>query len=183
MSKTISSIYCKDAACTTEYPNVDVFKELLSSQGSRSDGWVGLESAISDVIKCPGEGTYGGKLQQSPGSTSTQSLGPIVMAFAILGDASAELRLMLHVPLAVDTKQIGREFWATSSRYLKRSFLLVLADELGHDIQDSPIALGDENDSDNGNGPDDTGIIGIAKLLQHQRGDEEEENTSDDEAE
>ncbi|KAI1215128.1 uncharacterized protein F4807DRAFT_21831 [Annulohypoxylon truncatum] len=66
-------------------------------------------------------------------------------------------------PSKVLAKQLGKGFWATKGRYLERSFLLALADEIGHDTkitENIPMAPGDDND------PDHTGVIGIAKLLQ-----------------
>ncbi|KAH9993889.1 hypothetical protein F4779DRAFT_222149 [Xylariaceae sp. FL0662B] len=77
-------------------------------------------------------------------------------------------------PSKVLAKQLGRGFWATKGRYLKRSFLLAMADKVGHDTkfaENIPMEPGDDND------PDDTGIIGIAQLLQlRKEGDEDEED-------
>lgn len=68
-----------------------------------------------------------------------------------------------HGPSKVLQKQLGKGFWATKGRYLKRSFLLALAEEIGHDTdfaENIPIEPGDDNE------PDETGVLGIAKLLQ-----------------
>ncbi|KAI0843672.1 hypothetical protein F5Y06DRAFT_8842 [Hypoxylon sp. FL0890] len=83
-------------------------------------------------------------------------------------------------PSQVLAKQLGKGFWATKGRYLERSFLLALAEEIGHDtnIQENiPMAAGDDNDAD------DTGIVGIAKLLQSPREDEEEDEEDSDDGE
>ncbi|XDG02249.1 hypothetical protein ABKA04_001864 [Annulohypoxylon sp. FPYF3050] len=78
-------------------------------------------------------------------------------------------------PSKVLTKQLGKGFWATKG-YLQRSFLLALADEIGHDTnfaENIPIEPGDDND------PDYTGVIGIAKLLQSK----DNEDSDDEEPE
>ncbi|KAI0897754.1 hypothetical protein F4806DRAFT_375987 [Annulohypoxylon nitens] len=64
-------------------------------------------------------------------------------------------------PSKVLAKQLGKGFWATKGCYLQRSFLLALADEIGHVTnfaENIPIEPGDDND------PDYTGVIGIARL-------------------
>lgn len=80
-------------------------------------------------------------------------------------------------PSKVLARQLGKGFWATKGHYLKRSFLLAIADEIGHGtdiVENIPIVFGDDND------PDDTGVIGIAKLLQFCGDSEEEEEEWDD---
>ncbi|KAL7622555.1 hypothetical protein AAE478_008062 [Parahypoxylon ruwenzoriense] len=82
-------------------------------------------------------------------------------------------------PSKVLAKQLGKGFWATKGRYLERSFLLALADEIGHDTniaENIPIAPGDDND------PDHMGVVGVAKPLQFYK-EEENHNSDDDEAE
>ena len=39
-------------------------------------------------------------------------------------------------PANVLKKQLGKGFWATKGRYLKRAFLLAIAEEIGHDTRD-----------------------------------------------
>jgi hypothetical protein len=84
-------------------------------------------------------------------------------------------------PANVLKKQLGKGFWATKGRYLKRAFLLAIAEEIGHDTEFSdniPMEPGDDNE------PDETGVIGIAKLLRFQKRRYEDENEEDeDEAE
>jgi hypothetical protein len=86
-------------------------------------------------------------------------------------------------PANVLKMQLGKGFWATKGRYLKRAFLLALAEEIGHDTELSdniPMEPGDDNE------PDETGVIGIAKLLRFQNRryeDEEEEDEDEDEDE
>ncbi|KAI2627631.1 hypothetical protein GGR54DRAFT_652465 [Hypoxylon sp. NC1633] len=73
-------------------------------------------------------------------------------------------------PKAVLEKQLGQWFWATKGRYLKRSFLLALANEIGHDTEfadNVPIEPGDDTD------PDDAGILSLAKLLQFPEDEDE----------
>ena len=62
-------------------------------------------------------------------------------------------------------KQLGGGFWATKGCCLNRAFLLALTEEIGHDVlgYNIPMEPGDDNE------PDETGIIGIAKLLQFQK--------------
>ncbi|RYP74434.1 hypothetical protein DL769_004011 [Monosporascus sp. CRB-8-3] len=86
----------------------------------------------------------------------------------------------LEEPSNVIDKQLGKGFWATKGRYLRRSFLLALAEEIGHDTtftENIPIEPGDDND------PDDTGLVAVAKLMQfHKReGDDDEDEDEDDE--
>ncbi|KAI0165372.1 hypothetical protein GGR52DRAFT_575464 [Hypoxylon sp. FL1284] len=79
-------------------------------------------------------------------------------------------------PEAVLGKQLGKGFWATKGRYLKRSFLLTLADEIGHDTEfaeNVPIEPGDDADSD-------VGVLSLARLFQSPE-EEEEENEDEDE--
>ncbi|KAI1251458.1 hypothetical protein MGN70_006026 [Eutypa lata] len=76
-----------------------------------------------------------------------------------------------HDPSKVLQKQLGKGFWATKGRYLKRSFLLALAEEIGHDTdfaENIPIEPGDDNE------PDETGVLGIAKLLQFPGNNEDD---------
>ena len=88
-------------------------------------------------------------------------------------------------PANVLKKQLGKGFWATKGRYLKRAFLLAIAEEIGHDTELSdniPVEPGDDNE------PDETGVIGIAKLLRFQKRryedeDEEDEDEDKDEGE
>ena len=83
-------------------------------------------------------------------------------------------------PANVLKKQLGKGFWATKGRYLKRPFLLALAQEIGHDTQLSdniPMEPGDDNE------PDETGIIGIAKLLRFQKRRYEDEDEEDEDEE
>ncbi|XDG09952.1 hypothetical protein ABKA04_009567 [Annulohypoxylon sp. FPYF3050] len=80
----------------------------------------------------------------------------------------AQLRLAWRDELRKDlsqvlSKQLGKGLWATKGRYLQRSFLLALADEIGHDTnfaENIPIEPGDDND------PDYTGVIGVTQYLQ-----------------
>ncbi|KAI1445269.1 hypothetical protein F5Y02DRAFT_427011 [Annulohypoxylon stygium] len=80
----------------------------------------------------------------------------------------AQLRLAWRDELRKDpsqvlSKQLGEGFWATKGRYLQRSFLLALADEIGHDTnfaENIPIEPGDDSD------PDYTGVIGVTQYLQ-----------------
>lgn len=68
-------------------------------------------------------------------------------------------------PKAVFEKQLGKGVWVTKGRYLKRSFLLALANEIGHDTQlaeNVPIEPGVGDDTN----PDDAGVLSLAKLLQ-----------------
>jgi hypothetical protein len=63
-------------------------------------------------------------------------------------------------------KQLGKGFWATKGRYLKCAFLLAIVEEIRHDTELSdniPMEPRDDNK------PDETGIIGIAKLLRFQK--------------
>ncbi|XXH02512.1 hypothetical protein Hte_008888 [Hypoxylon texense] len=74
-------------------------------------------------------------------------------------------------PKAVLGKQLGKGFWATKGRYLKRSFLLALANEIGHGTEFAesvPIEPGDDSD------PDDAGVLGLAKLLQFPEDENED---------
>jgi hypothetical protein len=85
-------------------------------------------------------------------------------------------------PTKVLKKQLGGGFWATKGRYLNRAFLLALAEEIGHDAlaYNIPMEPGGDNE------PDETGIIGIAKLLQFKKRhffDEEDEDEDEDEDE
>ncbi|KAI1762422.1 hypothetical protein GGR53DRAFT_501450 [Hypoxylon sp. FL1150] len=76
-------------------------------------------------------------------------------------------------PKAVFGKQLGKGFWATKGRYLKRSFLLALANEIGHDTEfaeNVPIEPGDDTD------PDDAGVLSLAKLLQFPEDEDEDED-------
>ncbi|RYO90316.1 hypothetical protein DL766_006912 [Monosporascus sp. MC13-8B] len=96
----------------------------------------------------------------------------------------AQLRLAWRLeyrqdPTKVLAKQLGKGFWATKGRYLKRSFLLALANEIGHDTtfaEDISMPPGDDNDRD------DTGLIAIAKMLQFHKkdGDDDEDDDRDD---
>ncbi|KAI1770240.1 hypothetical protein F4818DRAFT_455858 [Hypoxylon cercidicola] len=74
-------------------------------------------------------------------------------------------------PKAVLEKQLVKGFWATKGRYLKRSFLLALANEIGHDTElaeNVPIEPGDDTD------PDDARVLSLAKLLQFPEDENEE---------
>lgn len=84
--------------------------------------------------------------------------------------ALAQLKLAwrqkyLQDPKAVLEKQLGKGkgVWATKGRYLEWSFLLALANEIGHDTQlaeNVPIEPGVDDDTD----PDDAGVLSLAKL-------------------
>ncbi|XDG05446.1 hypothetical protein ABKA04_005061 [Annulohypoxylon sp. FPYF3050] len=78
-------------------------------------------------------------------------------------------------PKAVFEKQLGKGVWATRGRYLKRSFLFALDDEIGHDTQlaeNVPIEPGVDDDTD----PDDAGVLSLAKLLQFPEEESDSEN-------
>lgn len=70
-------------------------------------------------------------------------------------------------PSKVLKKQLRKGFWGTKGRYLKHSFLLALADEIGHDTE--LVCANIPGEPTDNNARDELGIIGIAKLLQSRK--------------
>ncbi|KAH8668818.1 hypothetical protein BX600DRAFT_538842 [Xylariales sp. PMI_506] len=83
-------------------------------------------------------------------------------------------------PSKVLKKELVKGFWATNGRHLNRAFLLALADEIGHDTE---LYANIPMDPGNDHGPDETGVIGIAKLLQFRKRQYEEEFGDEDDEE
>ncbi|KAI1211990.1 uncharacterized protein F4807DRAFT_472812 [Annulohypoxylon truncatum] len=94
---------------------------------------------------------------------------------------AAQLRLAWRHEYRRDTSkvlpnQLEKGFWATKGRYLKRSFLLALANEIGLDtdvVKNIPAVSGGDDNAD------DTGIVGIAKWLQFEGRREKDELETD----
>ncbi|KAI1175014.1 hypothetical protein F4777DRAFT_598860 [Nemania sp. FL0916] len=94
----------------------------------------------------------------------------------------AQLRLAWRHEYRNDPSRVQLGMWPTRGRYLAKSFLLALANEIGHDtdfVENVSVAPapGDHEEEE----PDDTGLIGIAQYLQFGRHHAEDEVLSDDE--
>ncbi|KAI1261896.1 hypothetical protein F5Y18DRAFT_419261 [Xylariaceae sp. FL1019] len=79
--------------------------------------------------------------------------------------------------------QVGKGFWATKGRYLRRGFLLSMAEEIGHDTdfkENIPMMPSDDDDDDE---TGDAGVIGIAKMFQYGANDEDEDEEDEEDEE